>query len=100
MKLPKELREKRDLAGTTNKGKQCSIIGCNESATRSLSESKWKSYLEKADLKYKENKQNKIFLCKEHYKDVNKLRRSQEKIYQKKGFLEDSFSSGKVKKYD
>ncbi|MFW9770662.1 MAG: hypothetical protein ACFFFB_10150 [Candidatus Heimdallarchaeota archaeon] len=100
MKLPKELREKRDLTSTTNKGKRCSVIGCSELATRSLSESKWKSYLEKADLKYKENKQKKIFLCKEHYKDVNKFRRSQEKLYQKKGFLEDSISSGKIKRYD
>lgn len=100
MKLPKELREKRDLTGATNRGKQCSIIGCKELATRSLSESTWKSYLEKTDLKYKENKQKKIFLCKNHYKDVNKLRKSQDKFYQKKGFLEDSFSSGKSKRYD
>jgi len=100
LKLPKELRDKRDLTSATNKGKKCSIKGCNDLAIRSLSENKWKSYLEKADLKYLENKQKKIFLCKNHYKDVNKLRRSQEKLYQKKGFLEDSFSIGKIKKYD
>lgn len=100
MKLPKELREKRELSAQTTKGKQCSIIGCNELAVRSLAESKWKSYVDKADLKYYENKQKKIFLCKNHYKEANKLRKSQEKLYQKKGFLEDSFTTGKVKKYD
>ncbi|MFX0025280.1 MAG: hypothetical protein ACFE8M_02605 [Candidatus Hermodarchaeota archaeon] len=100
MKLPKELKEKSDLSGTTNKGKKCSVIGCSELAVRSLSENKWKSYVEKADLRYKENKQNKIYLCKNHYKGANKLRKSQEKIYQKKGFLEDSLSIGKMKRYD
>ncbi|MFX1400042.1 MAG: hypothetical protein ACFE8V_02210 [Promethearchaeota archaeon] len=100
MKLPKELKDKRDLTSEMNKGKNCSIKGCNDVAIRSLSENKWKSYLEKADLKYLENKQKKIFLCKNHYKEVNKLRRSQEKLYQKKGFLEDSFSIGKIKRYD
>lgn len=100
MKLPKELKEKRNLSGATSKGKKCSVKGCSELAVRSLSENKWKSYVEKADLRYNENKQNKIYLCKNHYKDANKLRKSQEKIYQKKGFLENSLSIGKMKRYD
>jgi hypothetical protein len=100
LKLPKELREKGDLRATSSKGKRCSVKGCGEVSIRSLSEKKWKPYVEKADLKYYENKQHKIYLCKIHYKDANKYRKSQEKLYQKKGFLEDSVALGKGKRWD
>ena len=100
MKLPKELREKKDLGSATIKERSCSIKNCNEIAIRSLSENKWKSYVEKADLKYIENKQHKIYLCKNHYKESNKYRKTQEKLYQKKGFLDDAVSGAKVKRYD
>jgi len=97
MKLPKELREKKELAGVANKGKKCSVSDCTEPAIRSLSENKWSSYIEKAGLKIEESKQRKIFLCKIHYKEVNKLRKSQEKIYQKKGFLDNASTARKGK---
>ncbi len=100
MKLPKELREKKDLGNATTKERSCSIKNCNEIAIRSLSENKWKPYVEKADLKYIENKQHKIYLCKNHYKESNKYRKSQEKLYQKKGFLDDSVASARTKRYD
>ena len=100
MKLPKELREKGDLSATVNKEKRCSIKGCGDTAVRSLSENSWKSYVEKADLKYYENKQHKIYLCKVHYKEANKYRKSQEKLYQKKGFLENSATSSRGKRWD
>jgi hypothetical protein len=100
MKLPKELREKEDLKGASSKNKKCSIKGCNEVAIRSLSENKWKKYVDNADLNYIENRQHKIYLCKNHYRDVNKYRKSQEKFYLKKGFLDDDVSQGKVKRYD
>ncbi len=100
MKLPKELREKGDLGTTTNKGKRCSINGCGDIAIRSLSEKSWKFYVEKANLKYYENKQHKIYLCKIHYKEANKYRKSQEKLFQKKGFLEDSTAVAKGKRWD
>ena len=89
MKLPKELRE-RDELSKAGKVKKCSIKGCNENAIRSLSENAWKAYLKKADLKYQENKLHKIYLCKTHYNQSNKFRKAQDKIYQKKGFLENS----------
>ena len=100
MKLPKEIREKNDLTSISNKNKRCSVRDCNEIAIRSLAENKWKKYVEDANLKYLDNRQHKIYLCKIHYKDVNKYRKSQEKFYQKKGFLDDSVSQGKLKKYD
>ena len=100
MKLPKEIREKNDLTSTSNKNKKCSVRDCNEIAVRSLAENKWKKYMEDASLKYLENRQHKIYLCKNHYKDINKYRKSQEKFYQKKGFLDDSVSQGKVQKFD
>jgi hypothetical protein len=100
LKLPKELREKGDLKNTASKDKKCSVKGCGAVAIRSLSENKWKVYVDKADLKIVENKQHKIYLCKIHYKEANKLRKDQEKQYQKKGFLEDSRSAGKIKRWD
>jgi hypothetical protein len=97
LKLPKELREKKELTGSSGKGKKCSVKDCNKKAIRSLNENKWAIYLEKADLKYDENKNRKIYLCKEHYKDTNKLRKSEEKLYQKKGFLDNSTATRKGK---
>ena len=100
MKLPKELREKRELAGSASKQKICSIQECGKQAIRSLSENKWQKYLEKAKLKTIENRAHKVFLCKEHYKDVNKLRKSEEKLYQKKGFLDDKKGVKKGKYFE
>jgi len=99
MKLPKELREKRDLSGKASKAKLCSVVECRESAIRSLSENKWSQFVEKAKLKVDENKKHKIYLCKTHYKDVNKVRKSEEKVYQQKGFLDNSLA-GKKGKWD
>lgn len=95
MKLPKELREKRDLGGTISKGKICSIRDCAEIAIRSLSENKWKKFVEKAKLKFDENKKHKIYLCKAHYKEVNKIRKKNE--VKLKGFLENSKQQKKGK---
>ena len=39
MKLPKELRDKRDIGGTA-KSRKCSVDGCSENAIRSLSENR------------------------------------------------------------
>jgi len=97
MKLPKELREKSDLSGAASKGKICSVKECGESAIRSLSENKWSKVCEKARLKLNENRLRKIFLCKKHYKEANKMRKSDEKLIQKKGFLEDSTSTKRGK---
>ena len=97
MKLPKELREKSGLKGASNKVKQCSVRECSEEAIRSLSENKFGKYIERAKLKIDENRLHKVYLCKAHYREVNKLRKSEEKIYQKKGFLDNSHSARKGK---
>ena len=96
MKLPKELRDKRELGGTF-KNKNCTIKGCSETAIRSLSENSWKNYIEKAGLRYKKNSQHKIYLCKQHYNQANKFRKSQDKVFQKKGFLDNATATA-VKK--
>ncbi len=88
MKIPKELREKQELGGAVVKDKKCSIEACGEEAIRSLSEDKWGSVIKKAGGKYVENKQHKIYLCKKHYKEYNKEKKSEDKLVQKKGFLE------------
>lgn len=99
MKLPKELREKKEL-GKGGKKKDCSVVGCKRPAIRSLSQNKFGKYLDRAKMKYVENKRNKIYLCKKHYKEADKVRKSQEKLYAKKGFLQDSHSAGRTKYYD
>jgi hypothetical protein len=96
LKLPKELRDKQDLGGKFKK-RQCSVKGCSENAIRSLSENTWKKYVEKAGLKLKNSSPHKIYLCKQHYNQSNKFRKSQEKIFQKKGFLDNSASLKKGK---
>lgn len=97
MKLPKELREKKEIIGVKTKEKLCSVKECGKPAIRSLSEKQWASYVEKAKLSINENKNHKIYLCKAHYKEVSKPRKSEEKIYQKKGFLADAHATKKGK---
>ncbi|MFX1378102.1 MAG: hypothetical protein ACFFA4_03340 [Promethearchaeota archaeon] len=96
MKLPKEIKDKKELTRLT-KSKKCSIKGCGEIAIRSLSENTWKNYIEKAGLQFNNNSFHKIYLCKAHYNQSNKYRKSQEKIFQKKGFLDNSEAAKKGK---
>ena len=96
MKFPKELRDKREIGGRV-KTKKCSVKECSENAVRSLSENAWKKYIEKAGLKLKDSATRRLYLCKPHYNQSNKLRKSQDKIFQKKGFLDNSSSSRKGK---
>ncbi len=94
MKLPKEIKDKRDLT-RLSKNRKCSIKGCEENAIRSLSENSWKNYIEKAGLKFNSNSFHKVYLCKPHYNQSNKYKKSQEKIFQKKGFLDNSTAAKK-----
>ena len=96
MKLPKELRDKRDMGGNS-KTRRCSVKACTESAIRSLSENAWKKYIEKAGLNLKDSSNRRIYLCKTHYNQSNKFRKSQVKNFQKKGFLDNSASLKKGK---
>lgn len=93
MKIPKEIREKKDLKTEGSKARKCSVAGCKADAVRSLSENKYSQYAEKAKLKIVENKLHKIFVCKKHFKEIEKTRKSQEKLYTKKGFLEDQHAN-------
>ena len=96
MKIPKGLRDKRDLGGTA-KTRKCSVSECSENAIRSLSENTWKKYIEKEGLKLKDDSARRLYLCQAHYNQSNKVRKSQEKIFQKKGFLDNKSSVKKGK---
>lgn len=63
----------------------------------SLSRDAWKIYIEKTGLKLKDSSNRRIYLCKAHYSQSNKFRKSQEKNFQKKGFLDNSASLKKGK---
>jgi len=89
VKFPKELRDKKDLGGKV-KNRKCLIKGCSETAIRSLSENSIKKYIEKAGLSFNENSLHKIYLCKKHYNLSHKFKKTQEKLFQKKGFLDNA----------
>ncbi|MHA1724393.1 MAG: hypothetical protein ACTSXH_06065 [Promethearchaeota archaeon] len=93
MKFPKKLKEKQDLK-LMEKNRNCSVKNCSQVAIRSLSENKWGTFIEKAGLKIVENKNKKVYLCKNHYNKVKKIKKSQEKLYQQKGFLDDFNGKG------
>ena len=95
MKLPKELHEKQELKIGGDVHRTCTIVGCRKTAIQSLSEKKWKDYLDKAKIKYVENRKKKIYICKDHYKEVKKIKHREEKYYQKKGFLDNSLPFGR-----
>ncbi|GAI80701.1 unnamed protein product [marine sediment metagenome] len=48
----------------------------------------------------KKQEKTEVEKVKEFIKDANKYRKSQEKVYQKKGFLENSAGLGKGKRWD
>lgn len=100
LKLPKELREKKEMGVKENSEKICSVKDCGQPAIRSLSEDKYTTYVESLNLNLEENKQHKIYLCKEHYKEVSKKRKTDDKLIQKKGFLTNDPKSKRGKNID
>ncbi len=90
LKLPKELHDRRDLDSKIGKTKKCTIKGCKKTAIRSVSENKWKDYIEKAGFSFIENRAKKVYICRDHYKEVKKVKQKEEKFSQKKGFLNDA----------
>ncbi len=98
MKLPKELRQGKKGTAEGKINKNCSVVGCEELAIRSLSKQKWEPYAEKAKLKLVKSRNRNIFLCKEHYKVANKIRKSDEKVLKKNIFTEgNQFRKGSKK---
>ena len=79
--------------GRIDKGVKCSV--CGKEAARSLSAEKVKA----SGLSV-HGAEKRAYLCKEHYKEINKIRKSDEKLIQKKGFLDDSRASKKGKYTD
>jgi hypothetical protein len=53
--------------GKIEKGLNCSVLGCNFKAARSISSEK----VQKAGLKTS-NKEKRVYLCKQHYKEYKK----------------------------
>lgn len=88
VKLPKDMQQGKKGVPTGKIDKNCVIIGCDEMAIRSLSKQKWEPYVDKAKFKVVESKKHNLFLCKEHYKVVKKLRKSDEKATKKNVFTE------------
>lgn len=60
--------------GKVSKGIGCSVIGCNESAVRSVNKNKTAG----SDIKTTGERQ--VYLCRDHYKDLKKSSKSQDDI--------------------
>ncbi len=60
--------------GKVSKGVKCSVIGCNESAVRSINKNK----ITNNDIKTTGERQ--VYLCRGHYKDLKKSSKKQDDI--------------------
>lgn len=60
--------------GKVSKGVKCSVIGCNESAVRSINKNK----IMNSDIKTTGERQ--VYLCRVHYKDLKKTSKKQDDI--------------------
>ncbi len=60
--------------GKVSKGVECSVIGCNESAVRSINKNK----ITNSDIKTTGERQ--VYLCRAHYKDLKKTSKKQDDI--------------------
>jgi hypothetical protein len=57
--------------GKIKKGVTCSIVGCTEPASRSLSKDSTSQPLSDSGLRVKD-RGNRVYLCEKHYKPVKK----------------------------
>ena len=60
--------------GKVSKGVECSVIGCNESAVRSINKNK----ITNSDIKTTGERQ--VYLCHAHYKSLKKTSKKQDDI--------------------
>ncbi|HMF33361.1 MAG TPA: hypothetical protein VKK79_18185 [Candidatus Lokiarchaeia archaeon] len=107
-KIDETLREKsqknKATEGSEAKPKRvCSIEGCQNEVERSLPLEKYDSILKLANLKMKDTKSRRLFVCRDHYKVLKKYTKKEEKAtYQRNspgGMKQKAFSS-KVKRLD
>ena len=99
VKLPKEMQQGKKGVPAGKIDKKCMVQDCHEMAIRSLSKQKWEPYIDKAKLKIVESKKRNLFLCKAHYKEANKIRKSEKKATKKNVFTEgDQFRGAGGKK--
>ncbi len=65
-------------------GRVCSIEGCSNEAARSLSKEKFDSILKLLNLKLKDDKTPRLYICQEHYKLVKKRDKKENKLLRPK----------------
>ncbi len=64
--------------GRVSRGEQCSVVGCENKAEHSVSYEEAK-ILESHGYKLRVQ-HNRVYLCKEHYKELKKLKKKYEKL--------------------
>ncbi len=73
-----------DEAVAKKSGRLCSIEGCPNEAVRSLSKEKFDSILKLLNLKLKDDKIPRLYICQEHYKLVKKKDKKENKLLRPK----------------
>lgn len=66
--------------GKVKKGVNCSVVGCNDRATQSISIDKVQEAAQAMRLKLNTEKSRRVYLCEKHYKEVKKHLKKTKKL--------------------
>ena len=66
--------------GKVKQGAVCSVRGCEEQATRSVSADKGREALQGAGASFEDDRARRLFLCQKHYKVYKKQTKKDKKV--------------------
>lgn len=66
--------------GKVKQGTVCSVRGCDEKATRSVSADKAREALQGAGASFEDDRARRIYLCQKHYKVYKKQTKKEKKV--------------------
>jgi hypothetical protein len=66
--------------GKVKTGTVCSVQGCDEKATRSVSAEKAREGLQAAGAGFEDNRARRLYLCQKHYKVYKKQTKKDKKV--------------------
>jgi hypothetical protein len=66
--------------GKVKQGTVCSVRGCNEKATRSLTADKAREALESTGVIFDDDRTRRLYLCQKHYRVYKKQTKKDKKV--------------------
>jgi hypothetical protein len=66
--------------GKVKTGTECSVAGCNEKASRSVSAAKAREGLQAAGAGFEDDRARRLYLCQKHYKMYKKQTKQDKKV--------------------